>query len=206
MLKEHPILFNGDMVNAILSGKKTQTRRVILPQPETILAWEEWIKDGTTLAFTIAGENEWKCRYASKLGDTLWVRETWAGVDWLAYDCDKDPPETIGYRADKSARYMGTPLATEHWNWDLVKWKPSIHMPKWACRLRLEVTEVRVERVQDITWDDAIAEGVTEDECRPYRINQVEWFEQLWDSINAKRGYSWDSDPWVWVIEFEVVE
>jgi hypothetical protein len=84
-----------------------------------------------------------------------------------------------------------------------VKWRPSIHMPRWASRTLLEVTEVRVERVASIKWDDVIAEGCP-DRGLPDN-NPMDWFHELWDSINAKRGYGWDINPWVWVISFEVL-
>ena len=213
--KEHQILFNGEMVRAMLAGRKFVTRRVVKPQPLEGVN-RVVIRDGKLKTYEdrpsgrihiLEKPDGCKCPYGVS-GDTLWVRETWAGVDWLAYDCDKDPPETIGYRADKSALHMGTPLETTHWNWDLVKWKPSIHMPRWASRIDLEVTGVRVERVQDISEEDAKAEGVKPmtwlnhpDTTPAYRV----MFEPLWNSIYAKRGYSWDSNPWVWVIEFKPI-
>ena len=88
-----------------------------------------------------------------------------------------------------------------------VKWRPSIHMPRWASRITLRVTNVRVERVQEISEEDALAEGVYGDEAAPFdQATATMCFEALWDSINAKRGYGWDANPWVWVVEFERVE
>jgi hypothetical protein len=210
-MNEKPILFNGDMVRAILDGRKTQTRRVIKPQPTGFHAhWTE----GTTLAFTIK-KKEWECPYAKRIGDRLWVREAHCWADQLAYGIEKHPAETVGYRADSSALHMGVSLDTYSWNWDMVKWRPSIFMPRWASRITLRVTDVRVERVQEIDKKNAIAEGIQWREAFPegYTVENdydiraydaVLSFKKLWDRINAKRGYGWDVNPWVWVVEFEL--
>ena len=185
------------MVRAILDGRKTQTRRVIKPQ---FNGWLEDFEDGYWRNCWRVdrgyGQHEIdtciiKCPYI--IGQKLWVRETLKGYDRRSW------PTMIYYRAS-------TPDV-----WPHIRWNPSIHMPRVASRIILEVTAVRVERVQEVTDRDAIAEGCLlpkgyEDLAasffkQPYR--QV--FIDLWDSINAKRGYSWESNPWVWVIEFRVI-
>lgn len=131
-----------------------------------------------------------ECPYGQP-GDLLWVRETWA---W--YGCERDPREVL-YRADTSN------LPESHG-----RWRPSIHMPRWASRITLRVTGVRVERLQDITEVDAIAEGAQPFRlpCHPQRetLRHVDGFALLWESING--AGSWDANPWVWVVEFERVQ
>lgn len=178
-MKERPILFSAPMVRAILEGRKTQTRRVIKPQPESHLdpdsvkgAWE-------------SGFIDVKCPYGQP-GDRLWVRETFA---WLPDGLNADQNHgRYHYRADGD-------LA--------VKWQPSIHMPRIASRITLRIKDVRVERLQDISDADALAEGVdqTNTSIRGYA---AERFKRLWSSING--ADSWHSNPWVWVIEFKKVE
>ena len=161
---ERPILFKGEMVKAILSGKKTQTRRIA-------------DCDNTLL-----------CRYGNS-GDSLWVRETWA----------KDIPgcpDGITFRADHQNLEGDGPT--------IIKWKPSIFMPKSVCRITLKITDVRFERLQEITEEDAMEEGVkVGDSSMGHIFTAREHFEALWDSINKKRGFGWDVNPWVWVIEFK---
>ncbi|MBF0260424.1 MAG: hypothetical protein HQL97_01130 [Magnetococcales bacterium] len=187
-MKERPILFSGEMVQAILAGRKTQTRRVVKPQPEERkitepghegvslhLPGQSAYKDGVHEKWIRRGEY-WDCPYG-KPGDRLWVRETF---------CIDDRPFRGGvlYRADFASPEIISP------------WKPSIHMPRWASRLLLEITRVRVERVREISDVDAIAEGVISKEA----------FMPLWDSINAVRGHGVETNPWVWVIDFKVVD
>ena len=206
-MKERPILFNANMVRAILEGRKTHTRRVIKPQPPEIWDTVHPVRNGSGTLLTWSFHNSAdpdfhgykKCPYGIP-GDRLWVRETfqeWADVD------GKMVPH---YKADFP---HGLPFD--------MNWRPSIHMPRWASRITLEITGVRVEQVQDITERDIIAEGIT----AAYPYNQFEKptpdpnregsllklanFKTLWDSIFAKRGFSWDANPWVWVIEFKVV-
>jgi hypothetical protein len=213
-MKERPILFNSEMVRAILDGRKTMTRRVIkFPEraytpdlswiasvnPDGAGGWVAWGPMPVSDEFSINAYPDGggiKCPYGQP-GDLLWVRETWAHKsEWTkpAYKADWKTP-------DHAIKTMGA------------KWKPSIHMPRWASRITLRVLDVRVERVQEITEADAHHEGwfyqnhpldkrydpVTMDTAR-------QWFLGLWDSINAKRGYPWDSNPWVWVVSFEVVK
>ena len=217
---EKPILFNSETVRAILDGRKTQTRRVIKPQPTNADYWTLLHTVGLRDSFypnTIkATPGRLACPYGQP-GDLLWVRETWATArqfnsvrpSQLDTDC------SLWYRANKSSvRHLGARQG---------RWRPSIHMPRWASRLTLEVTGVRVEQVQNISHEDALAEGVVAFTVSPgtapasYPITFYspgphdeggypqarEAFENLWDSINAKRGYGWDVNPWVWVVEFK---
>ena len=199
MTQERPILFSAEMVRAILDGRKTATRRVVKPQPA----------DDIAPAKFPSGEIAWKsslrhahgnttahfCPYG-KPGDLLWVRETWAAIRcWEDghIETPKSIPKDLGawnvaFAADEHPEHV------EDRGWS---WKPSIHMPRWASRITLEVTGIRVERVRDISEEDAHAEGFDGSE-----YTAVTWFRNLWDSINAKRGYGWDANPWCWVVTF----
>jgi len=196
-MKTRPIIFSGEMVRAILDGRKTQTRRVVKPQYNHQVvdvrknASGEWCGHARGEPGIRRG---WcTCPYGVP-GDRLWVRETWAApAAW-----DNAPPrlipepQPIWYRCTGSASV-----------YQPGRWRPSIHMPRWASRITLEVLSVRVERVQGITEGDARAEGVglglpTEG------LSCYTMFGRLWDTINAKRGYSWESNPWAWVVEFMV--
>jgi hypothetical protein len=203
-MKEHPILFTGDMVRAILDGRKTETRRMIKPQPNTEIACLYYQRIGSIFrGYMPPGEPadvpDIKCPYGSP-GDHLWVRETFqphpeAGV---IYPEGCIPSNTVCYAADFSKE-----------DYDICKpWRTSIHMPRWASRITLEVVDIRVERVQDITVEGAKAEAAV---CHPgdYVIGQEDrditkfLFGALWDSINKKRGYSWESNPLIWVVQFK---
>ena len=186
---EHPILFSSEMVRAILDGRKTQMRRVIKPQPFFSTIWEngyqtdycevEWDNKRYN---DDCGEIEDYCPYG-KPGDTLWVRESFSMAD----------------RGTLVFSYRATEEHPQHY-----KYRPSIHMPRWASRLTLEIVSVRVERVQSISDDDALAEGVDRTNARIVGCPK-ERFHRLWDSINGKRNgdaYAWDKNPYVWVIEF----
>jgi len=202
---EHPILFNGDMVRAIIDGRKTQTRQLIKPQPHpdflargVVEIRPQWpLQDGVRW-FMEDGCSELRaCPYGGP-GDTLWLRETWAPDRLWKPGETITEPERVIYRADESRRrvdhcYVG-------------RWRPSIHMPRWASRLTLEITGVRVERVHDIDGMDALAEGVLIPDGGSYdeRLPQYrEAFRELWDSTYAKKGFGWDTNPWVWVIDFK---
>lgn len=201
-MKEYPILFKGEMVKAILGDRKTQTRRVIPNDLMMCLSPEDEPEKFV----------EW-CKYGA-FGDRLWVRETWSPVPTSAYNVmvydPNDPSVGAVHRAGWAVANPGT------------GWKPSIHMPRWASRITLEITGVRVERVQDICEEDAIAEGI--ESCtdnlgqihsNPTRLYMAfpergggffrarDAFECLWDSINAKRGVGWSENPWVWVVTFK---
>lgn len=183
---ERPIPFSGEMVRAILDGRKTQTRRVMRPQPQA-----DWRWNGQRFqehkGYPVGHVNV-PCPYG-EVGDHLWVREAWKlwsnATDWY----------TVSYPATGPATY---PIQCCR---DLAVLKKrgiknSRFMPREFSRITLEVKSVRVERVQEITQRDAIAEGLV-------TLASVAEFRRLWDSINAKRGYSWDVNPWVWVVEFE---
>lgn len=198
-MNERPILFSGSMVEAILDGRKTQTRRVIHPQPDECI----WFDVQPTpyrhvinpQQPNVVHKNIIKCPYG-KVGDSLWVRETWT-INSNVRD------------GDSTAYYYRASCGRNN-----IKWRPSIFMPREASRITLEITDVRVERLQDISEKDALAEGVLDYEVKPqtvrlpehkaWRLPQVE-FQKLWDSINKKRDYGWNSNPWVWVIEFRQV-
>lgn len=200
-IKERPILFNAEMVQAILSGKKTQTRRIMKSQPKQPCEgayfdkynngsqWNWWTEDNKQYLGQII-----KCPFG-KVGDRLWVRETW-NADW----CE----ETI-YKADGGsaidAGYEREP-----------KWKPSIHMPRWASRINLEITNIRVERLMYISEEDALSEGFNVTGWVPtYRdpdgggetFTPRDNFLLTWEKIYGSKSI--EENPWVWVIEFKKV-
>ena len=184
-----PIIFSTPMVQAILAGRKTQTRRVLKPQPvidaHGMWLWKDfqWMDGG--LGFPASGIED----YAPyKPGDILWVRETWSPVQVL--------PKRYLYKADAENGGEGDGLP--------IRWRPSIHMPREAARLFLRVKGVRVERLQNISAEDCEAEGYFE--TAPVEPRPRSWFSDVWDARNAKRGYGWDSNPWTWVIDFERIE
>lgn len=220
-MKEHPILFSGEMVRAILEGRKTQTRQVIKPQPIVNFTDKhsveiEWMNVRTkksggrsfssqelldTFWDDICNQrltNEVLCPYGRR-GDRLWVRETWAAN---VPGCESQGG--YSYRAD---HVTGNDGPTQ------IKWKPSIHMTRKASRITLEITGVRVERLQDISEEDAIAEGVEPSflwtgtqryksyTSKTHDLTPILSFMTLWKSINGND--SWDLNPWVWVIEFK---
>jgi hypothetical protein len=206
-MKEHPILFSGAMVRAILEGRKTMTRRVIKEIPTTGYRWGGWIVEGArgdegkatvvpegNSKYCGTGQILARCPYGQP-GDRLWVRETWHCPESLKDGVrDGTAPRTyIEYRAD-----MPHMIICDG------GWTPSLFMPRWASRILLEITAIRVERVQDISDQDAEREGVdiTNASIPGYCRERFRW---LWDSINAKRGFGWDANPWVWVVEFKRV-
>jgi hypothetical protein len=205
---EKPILFSTQMIQAILESKKTQTRRIIKPQPSKRLC----------AGFVIAGGNKndiGKVMFSDSLPvvgkdgaeyikapfkpkEILWVRETWFKNE-----------ECLLYKASK---YEKTKAYHGRNGWVQIKWRPSIFMPREAARIFLRVTNVRAERLQEISAHECVLEGIDTGDIllnTPKDGNFAEYakeqFKRLWDSINAKRGYCWDTNPWVWVIEFERV-
>ena len=203
MKKERPILFSGPMVQALLDGRKTQTRRMVKPQPLE-MSWFEHqqgfcarVREGTGdaehPAYVMA-----PCPYGMP-GDRLWVRETHyvERQDFVLYRATDDP----------------APVS---------KWTPSIHMPRWASRITLEITEIRVQRLQEISEDDAVAEGIERvggaASCNPwknYRVGEPgemaihcscpsRSYMTLWNSING--AGSWAANPWVWCVSFKEVK
>lgn len=189
-----PILFNTEMVRAILDGRKTMTRRVI--KDKDITNNFDIDVDGSVYAYIdqATGDSYPPTAIAKyQVGDILWVRETWSRIDDLPYD-------NYVYRTN-----YGT-TEDDSFPPSMFKWKPSIHMPREAARIFLKVTNVSVERLQDINEEDALKEG-----CMPTILDGAIFFSAkgkfhaLWDSLNAKRGYGWEANPWVWIYEFERV-
>jgi hypothetical protein len=199
-MKERPILFSAPMVRAILDGRKTQTRRVVKPQPYANGWWHH--KD---IAAPIDNPDFLSLSPYGFIGDRLWVRETWCHFP-------ADAPDGMGentyYRADPANSVGCEPILARNG----VKWRPSIFMPRWASRLLLEVTAIRVERLQELDDADAQAEGCPghyskdEEGIKDELMSPVEEYAELWDSLNSKRpGCSWADNPWVWVLTFKRV-
>lgn len=211
-VRERPILFSAPLVRAILEGRKTQTRRPLNPQPRGEVASFADVASGCSVwmardsmgnpavdAFLVGKHGvraEVSCRYGVP-GERLWVRETWCAVDdrelggerWVDYRA------TPKYGPDEPA---GWPPDSE--DAERLRWRPSIFMPRWASRLTLEVAGVRVERLQEITWRAAIAEGIQP----PLPISR---FRAGWDGIYARKPeLQWAANPWVWVVEFRRLE
>lgn len=191
-MKARPILFSAPMIRALLDGKKTQTRRVIEEgyEGETPFVYSALTGDGP--GYDVHDERmPCPCPYGVP-GDLLYVREAWAAMG-----------RTVEYRADRSlGDFDGydNPLGG--------KWRPSIHMPRWASRITLRLTDVRVERLQDIRGMDALREGVSIPAHIPHDGADLDYacreYRHLWESINGPG--SWDANPWVWAITFEVIK
>ncbi|HBT4772714.1 TPA: hypothetical protein MB352_003958 [Klebsiella variicola subsp. variicola] len=219
-MTERGMIFNGEMVRAILDGRKTQTRRIMKPQPEpcprgghwwpsnvfkTMLHVEEEMQNGKGGWGGLVGD---ACPFGD-VGDRIWVRETWA-------EAGASAPDLKLYRANYPEHvpsiYENVPPAEE------IRWTPSIHMPRTASRIQLEITDVRVERLNAISEEDAEAEGIDmealydsqdcydciADHNMTGRPTVTGAFKYLWESIYGEEG--WKSNPWVWVIEFKRVE
>ena len=177
-MTSRPILFTGPMVQAFLDGRKTQTRRLVKPQPQN------GQPSKVSCAHWETSEGQFKCPYGAP-GDQLWVKETWRNQDGITILYrNKDE---IEYRADGDRPKELTDCY----------WKPSIHMPRWASRITLEIISVGVERVQDITDDDVWAEGAGQ---LP-GMSAQETYAVLWESIYGKD--SWKLNPWAWKITFK---
>lgn len=219
-MKEHPILFSPQMVRAILDRMKTQTRRPIPVMPKQNQSIHH-IEEIDKYCFVtkhekgkVSGISEY-FRRPYNVGDRLWVRETYRPIDGqtgelISVDYKADPPE----KWERLGDVVGAP----------VKWHPSIHMPRWASRLTLEVKAIRAEPLHDISDEDAIKEGIYRslgpDPEIPYPL-AMDWegnekvlmpgiahtdFVMAWRSIYPSGQKSWDAAPWVWVIDFEVVK
>lgn len=226
-----PILFNSEMVRAVLSGRKTQTRRAIklanagYCDPKEGTYQDEYGE--TRSMFEL-------CPYG-QVGDRLWVRETWRPhcwdsdffemlieyaadgqiSEWIATSdlwCDENRCEDVWIKLSNDLTARNVPVDADG-NFEKVEvnplpWRPSIFLPRAASRITLEITNVRIERVQSIKPSDAIAEGITfeqhggglGDACDEIRMLHA--FESLWDKINSRRGYGWELNPWAWVVEF----
>lgn len=233
-MKERPIIFSAEMVKAILDGKKTMTRRVIKSNHD--------LSRYTHVDFDVDGDNKWELarindlkRTCTKIGnpygnvgDRLWVRETWIqGYDDPLIESEGDDENAVSiiYKADGKEEYRTCSAETAE-NWgdfsadsEIVGFKSPIHMPRWASRILLEITDIRVERLNDISEADCEKEGF-----RFYPLSRICFkpsstkhpnghgsnnyksiFGEHWDTLNAKKGYQWSSNPWVWVIEFKKV-
>lgn len=225
-IKERPILFSGPMVRAILEGRKTVTRRPVkggqIPAEDAAgndsgPRWSAIGQRHPRYGYCVFGETEAECARElaergvcpyGRPGDRLWVREAWAADAQVNAVAPRDlsQGEPILYPADGAARQTGCAMIAPG------KGRPSIHMPRWASRILLEITAVRVERLQDITPDQAIAEGVDADMCRQYletspsrhecKEAEIHGFAGLWQST----GGDWNANPWVWVVEFRRVQ
>ncbi|MGM7731951.1 hypothetical protein ACS79Z_10260 [Yersinia enterocolitica] len=228
-MNEKPILFNAEMVNAILSGRKTQTRRIMKVQPSEhfhpqtihgamdftahwytpgVIDKDGYLQPARKDVFGVADEDEGYACPLGAVGDQLWVRETFQGPlfdyeqmeSYLEDSAKFESPEYCVYKADGNT-------APEFVDADdnlHCKWRPSIHMPRWASRINLLITGVRVERLQSITLGDICKEiGCGLYDFRPATYGFQVW-EELWKSIYGEE--SWEANPCVWVIEFERME
>lgn len=190
-MRERGIIFQGWGVREIIEGRKTQTRRVIVPQPTNMQDERR----------RLSVESDARRKYPP--GDLLWVRETWrfVGVDMNRHGRTHHVEDCVVEYRDETQRtievdwQIGEAELLRH-----NRWRPSIHMPRWASRLTLRITDVRVQRLQEITEEDAKAEGFSDGERRE---TAREHFRELWNFINGKRA-PWSNNPWVWAISFEV--
>ncbi|WP_233979589.1 hypothetical protein [Pectobacterium versatile] len=215
-MKERPIIFNGDMVRAILDGRKTQTRRIVKPQPD-----EDGLARLRGGPWLDTSERVYRCPFG-EVGDRLYVRETW-GVVSHAFDDDgfmiswtPDRPATaIHEMSFGKGYYSGHAIyaADGAFTWGdddghedgRSCWKPSIHMPRAASRILLEITDVRVERLKHIPRDGMIAEGYPAERAADGgEYDPFLWYRDLWESIYGEG--SWQANSWIWVIEFKRIE
>lgn len=206
-MKARPILFSAEMVRAILDGRKSQTRRVVkldsfYVEPDTVYPFQFRDKRGAWQETSLEYLLRHHCPYG-EVGDRLWVRETWK--------CEELEPhgeDGVRYKADGAFRMIdNTREASEQWmdaNRGDGKWRPSIFMPLWASRITLQIMNVRVERLQEISEHDAEAEGISMswtllDGTKTF----LGEYELLWNQING--AGAWQKNPWVWVIEFQKI-
>lgn len=202
LMKERGMIFNGEMVRALLDGRKTQTRRIVKGTDGAVKFCPECDINGEDI-FVVLGEKDHTgmnpvlgaiaCPFGT-VGDRIWVRETWA-------EAVASAPDLKLYRANYPdhvpSHYENVPPADE------IRWTPSIHMPRWASRILLEITDVRVERLKNISDGDAIREGCSVTDMKSGDC-VADVFARLWESIYGAE--SWQANPWVWVIEFKRVE
>jgi hypothetical protein len=200
-IKERPIIFSAAMVRAILGGRKTQTRRICKVQPKSEYEGGDML-DGYAVWIDPKSDTEGcecKCAYGQP-GDRLWVRES-----FQYFRADEEGPLAVAFKAgcaDDRLNYVHQDGSIEQIN--ILRWKPSIHMPRWASRITLEIVSVRVERLHDISDADAVAEGVTDiQNDRGFETSFTYGFLMLWDKVHGRA--STDANPWVWVIEFKRV-
>lgn len=188
-----PILFNTEMVQAIMDGRKTVTRRILKHDTRALLN-SPYCKTHPEVPDKQIIEK--LCKSPYEQGDVLYVRETW---------CSRYDGEKYFYLADKCTKREEKKLL----DYGEVKWRPSIHMPKEAARIFLKVKDVRVERLQDITDEGAYREGASDKDVIYQTGARVLEFEKIWDSTIKKSDmekYGWNANPWVWVIKFERCE
>lgn len=208
-IKERPILFKAEMARAILDGQKSQTRRILKEQPkdghvlmgylhqhkysDPLVAVFGETKDGCTTSLHI------KSPYGS-VGDRLWVRETFVVGHDLDDDCTPVSEEKVWYKAtDPLDGWYDIGTGAEM----NVPWKPSIFMPRWASRITLEITAVKIERLNDLSRGDCMAEGCPFPNIAK-KTDPKQWYNVLWESINGNG--SWDKNQWVWVYEFKKID
>lgn len=235
-MKELPIIMGAESVLEILERRKSQTRRVVNPRKYNIGGWDMPVsKSDVEAGYPVYQDNNGdfhsvveRCPYG-KVGDRLWVRESWSTLTYHEGDVPihivkdhKNIEHDVVYYAecpdfswtdgDGFLEYRKDGMETSHW-------KSPIFMPRWASRITLEITDIRVERVQDITEEDAIAEGISREfafECNGWvpsyadpdsggYADYITGYRTLWNSLNAKRGFPWEKNPWVWIIDFKVV-
>lgn len=218
-MQKKPIIFSGDMVKAILEGRKTQTRRVIVPQPPhwtwNVRPWD----DRCINVSGVEGNYFVICPYG-KPGERLWVRETAKLRSVNRRRTGHIDGFDLHYRADDEI--LDFPGRDDYKPYSFLRFTPSIHMPRWANRITLGIKGVRVERLQEITEADIVKEGIRQSESDekywlgplagvpdyPWNTAQ-QAFMSLWNEKNGKRvegKYSWDRNPWVWVIEFKCID
>lgn len=210
---DKPIIFNTSMVQALLAGHKTQTHRIVkakshvdgVTNKQSVIVAKKFQHAAKAGRWYGYDQYDITCYADSPYGepgDLLWVRETWA----------LPPDYNTSIHGDLKTKPRIGPVCLKvgypSWDpWSGTKWRPSIHMPRWASRLSLLVKDIRIERVQDITKAEAEKEGwhyMHQDGSLNH--NPKRWFKDLWNSINKQRGYGWDINPWVWVIEFKVFQ
>lgn len=206
---ERPILMCGEMVRAVLSGNKTQTRRVVKPQPlHPIKACTNgfYVKNPNASS---SGNDVFAGPYGVS-GDRLWVRENYTTDHEAFYPHYPVIYQADGYDPRRECKLKnGKVFSPETKTWHQFRWRPSIHMPRARSRINLEIVSVGVERVQDINEADAQAEGVQWPSAGDHGRSHptcVDAFKSMWDSINRARGFGWDANPWVWVVKFQRVE
>lgn len=214
-MKERPVIFNGVMVRAILDGRKTQTRRAISDRHLHLIEVASQVGECYPLESGIDHANSQSyyrehCPFG-QVGDRLWVRETFMDLTGTGIEATTGKFEGFAYRADTPAGSYGDEVRKEYG----LKWTPSLHMPRKACRILLKITAVRVERLNDISEEDAKAEGVKPagdmlpDYPDTFLTPKGDFatakvaFQRLWQSIYGEE--SWAANPWVWVIEFKQV-
>lgn len=195
-MREHPILFNADMVRAVLNGSKTQTRRIMKVQPHAGVRNSPFVKSG----IEDGHGKELVCPFGA-VGDRLWVRETFMDLKGTGIESTTGQFEGFAYRSDTPPGSYGD-MARKDYG---LKWTPSLHMPRKASRITLEITSVRVERLKHVPRDGIIAEGYPAERAADGGYyDPFLWYRDLWESIYGEG--SWQANPWVWVVEFKRLE